>query len=720
MVLTQLLLYLPQIVGVVFIAVLILFNREPNKDSRLLALPMLLIAAWLGSQLVAQILGDSDLTLTFVRITASFSCILAVAYNLSIKRYLNIKKGVLSDVLLIIVGFGTAIACLTDTIIYRATADMNGISIDDASPMYFAILIFMLAVYAAALIRLFKTTRRLPREQRSGNYVLFYSTLQMVVLSGFGTVFLAHVAAAQVLIFVSAFIFAVGVMFGIVRHRLFDVRLIIVRTIGYILSLTTLALIYVASAFIVSRLFFNDHISTSVSFSPVNIILALVLAFIFQPIKNFFDKITNRIFYREQYDTEEFFALLSNVLSSNSNLNGLLEQASDVIAATLKSKQAFFFVRYGEAQQIVAGTKNHQKFLSQEVELLDVAVNKTRKLILETDDLVASRTVYATLRSHEVDLLLPLRHDGKIMGYLALGENLSSGYSRRDKRVLETLADELVIAIQNSLSLEAVRQVNANLQERIDGATRDLRSKNERLKELDDIKDEFMSMASHQLRTPLTSVKGYLSMILDGDAGEITPQQRRFLSEAFESSTRMAGLIGDFLNVSRLQTGKFTLEREELNLAELVASEVSHLEHTAEARGLKLQYHQPEHFPLMNLDKSKIQQVVMNFIDNAIFYAPNTGSVDIELFQRSGRAVFTVRDHGIGVPKSEQPNLFGKFFRATNARKKRPDGTGVGLFLAKKVIVAHKGAIVFDSEEGKGSTFGFEIPMAQHAYLAEE
>jgi signal transduction histidine kinase len=123
---------------------------------------------------------------------------------------------------------------------------------------------------------------------------------------------------------------------------------------------------------------------------------------------------------------------------------------------------------------------------------------------------------------------------------------------------------------------------------------------------------------------------------------------------------------------------------------------------------LKLQYRVPSVFPILYIDEGKIRQVIMNFIDNAIYYSSEETAIKIELAVEGGEAVFKVKDTGIGVPKKEQSHLFTKFFRATNARKQRPDGTGVGLFLAKKVIVAHGGDIVF---EGEGSTFGFRLPI---------
>jgi signal transduction histidine kinase len=187
--------------------------------------------------------------------------------------------------------------------------------------------------------------------------------------------------------------------------------------------------------------------------------------------------------------------------------------------------------------------------------------------------------------------------------------------------------------------------------------------------------------------------------------------QRQLLDEAFTSSERMVHLINDFLNVSRLQTGKFIVDQKPVDLAKIVTQEVESLKTTAKAHDLKLRFRPPSYFPVLYLDEGKIRQVLMNFIDNAIYYSREGSVITVELALTEGDAVLKVSDTGIGVPEAEQSHLFSKFFRASNARKQRPDGTGVGLYLAKKVIIAHGGAIVFESIEGEGSTFGFRLPV---------
>src|SRR5690606_6768852 len=155
------------------------------------------------------------------------------------------------------------------------------------------------------------------------------------------------------------------------------------------------------------------------------------------------------------------------------------------------------------------------------------------------------------------------------------------------------------------------------LEQRIDAATRELRRSSAQLQKLDVAKDEFISMASHPLRTRLTSTKGYQSMMIEGDIGERTRDQQRVVSAVLISSERMVRLIGDFLNVSRLQTGKFVIEKHTIDLALLVQREIDGLEQNAASRSIKFVYKKPKDFPKIAIDENKIQQVVMNFCDNA-------------------------------------------------------------------------------------------------------
>lgn len=300
----------------------------------------------------------------------------------------------------------------------------------------------------------------------------------------------------------------------------------------------------------------------------------------------------------------------------------------------------------------------------------------------------------------------PLLARNDVLGTLIVGTpETNEQLSYYEKSLLERLTVSVGVALDNTL-------LYAETQE----SSKRLRTANRHLKELDKAKDEFISLASHQLRTPLTSIKGYISMLLEGDAGPVTKEQQEFLSYAFSGSQRMVNLISDLLNISRMSAGKFMIDQTEVDLQKMVAEETQQLQQHASVKGLKLVFVAPKKpVPAIKLDENKTRQVVMNFIDNAIYYT-KSGSVTVTLRQEKQELILEVTDTGIGVPPDAQKKLFTKFFRADNAQTVRPDGTGLGLFLAKRVIEDQGGTIIFRSVPGGGSTFGFSMPLTKESH----
>jgi signal transduction histidine kinase len=611
-----------------------------------------------------------------------------------------------------------AYALLTDQVVQAIVPRYNDALLGGYNitrgPSYLGYILMLCAMGAAVLSHIYVRRRKakgLLRDQLSVIGSGFLLTLFVglvlaaIIPSVTGSTEASEYSFLAGLISVGSFTFA------IVRHGLFDVKLAAIRTAGYALTLATLSLVYFMLAYLASVTIFKENLATGFSMSPVNIGLALVLAFIFQPIKRFFDKTTDRIFYRDKYDTDEFIARLSEVLTTTTDLRNLLQRAAVEIGSTLKSEQAFFYVEYAETKHVSAGTTRHSTLSTDGFIELKKLIQSDSTDIFVTSLYNHTDPIYRLLTDKSIAILMPLRRGRTIMGYLALGEQRGSGYNNRDIKVLSTISDELLIAIQNSLSAQEVREINTHLQERIKAATEELQRSNDQLKKLDKSKDEFISMASHQLRTPLTAVKGYISMILDGDIGDISKEQRQVLEQAFDSSQRMVFLIGDFLNVSRIQTGKFMLELTEVNLTAMLPEEIEQLIDTAKRRKLNIHYEMSQALPAIIADENKLRQVMMNFMDNAIYYSKEGTTIQVRLYKDGNDIVFKVIDTGIGVPKAEQPHLFTKFYRASNARQRRPDGTGIGLYMAKKVIVAHGGAIIFETKESVGSTFGFRLPL---------
>jgi signal transduction histidine kinase len=516
----------------------------------------------------------------------------------------------------------------------------------------------------------------------------------------------------------ATFAYVLAAAYAIVRYRLFDIRLVVARSLGYILTIGLLVGGYVG-AFILVTTRLSDYFGSNDVRLLLNISGIAVTALTYAPVKLRFDRLSNRLFYRDAYDPQVLLDRLNQVLVSTIDLDTLLEQISQIIAEQLKAEFCSFGInKTDHTERRIVGTRKFELKDGHMGSLLKLVTAAQQKVVVA--DLLD--TDYQTLRQellrNNIAIVGRLNNDVNTnahdTGYLILGPKKSGNiYNRQDVKLIEIIVNELVIAVQNALQFEEIQKFNVTLQERIETATKELKRSNEKLKALDEAKDDFISMASHQLRTPLTSVKGCVSMVLEGDAGKITDMQRRLLDQAFISSQRMVFLIADLLNVSRLRTGKFVIEPAPANLAEIIAGEIRQLAETAKGRNLTLSFDKPKDFPTLMLDETKIRQVIMNFIDNAIYYTPSGGHVTVQLQDKGSAIECTVTDDGIGVPKAAQHHLFGKFYRAENAKKARPDGNGLGLFMARKVVAAQGGAIIFRSQEGKGSTFGFTFPKAK-------
>lgn len=447
------------------------------------------------------------------------------------------------------------------------------------------------------------------------------------------------------------------------------------------------------------------------------------------------EHITQEMYKRnkELADTNKTLSLLRTidalVLESHASLKMVCEHITEAITQATDYPLVALFSRpaqdreeltlYGWSGKDLLGT-NTTLPLSQPIhlKLTDSWLQQPETASLFSLEGIKVADMAALLHCHESDIahilkqipvkslyVVKLHVRRRLVGLLAVGfNNPAEQFTQMDTLLLDRLSETIGVAMDNKLLFEENQHV-----------LRQLKISNAKLRALDEAKDDFISMASHQLRTPLTSIKGYVSMVLEGDAGKISPQQKKLLTQSFFSSQRMVYIIADLLNVSRLRTGKFAIDASPVNLADVVAEEIVQLAEIAKSRSLNLVYNKPKHFPLLMIDETKTRQVIMNFVDNAIYYTPSGGTIEVKLLNKSTTVELRVEDDGIGVPKSEQPHLFTKFYRAGNARKARPDGTGLGLFMAKKVIVAQGGAVIFESEEGKGSTFGFMVSKARLA-----
>jgi two-component system phosphate regulon sensor histidine kinase PhoR len=235
----------------------------------------------------------------------------------------------------------------------------------------------------------------------------------------------------------------------------------------------------------------------------------------------------------------------------------------------------------------------------------------------------------------------------------------------------------------------------------------------EELTAVDRAKSDFVATVSHELRTPLTSVTGYVEMLLDGDLGELEPEQERTLEKVNRNATRLKDLIEDLLTLSSMESGTFTMVTRPVNLLEMISDAVDDAAPTVSSKGLTLATTCPRDGLVVNGDSKQLVRVLANLLSNAVKFTLAGGHIDVSAEATGGWAVVCVADTGIGIPNADKKDLFRRFFRASNATKRAIPGTGLGLAIVQTIVAGHGGDMDLQSREGRGTTVTVRLPLTE-------
>ena len=272
--------------------------------------------------------------------------------------------------------------------------------------------------------------------------------------------------------------------------------------------------------------------------------------------------------------------------------------------------------------------------------------------------------------------------DGSTLGTLCVIDREPRELTREQAHALQALANQVLAQLE-------------------------LRRQNHQLRELDRVKDEFVAAVSHELRTPLTSIRGYVETLLDGEPGDLSADQQRFLEIVDRNASRLLKLVGDLLFIAQVTAGRLELEVGAVTLDELVAESVEQVRPAAATKEVEVSASaEPVVIPG---DPQRIGQMLDNLVSNAVKFTPEHGRVTVEAVRDNGAVRIRVADSGIGIPAHDLPRLFSRFTRASNATQ--IPGTGLGLAISRTIAEAHGGSIDVESAEGKGTTFTVRLPL---------
>ena len=277
-------------------------------------------------------------------------------------------------------------------------------------------------------------------------------------------------------------------------------------------------------------------------------------------------------------------------------------------------------------------------------------------------------------------------------------------------RPLKSIRDVVMRVGKGDLSLR-IKKTGAREIEELQSAFNAMIIRVERAQEM---KTEFVSLAAHQLRTPLTAIKWSTRMVIDGDAGPVNEEQQELLKKASESTDRMIRLINDLLNVARIEEGRYLHKPTLAKIDDIVKGMVESYQDMAKQNGVFLELGIiKDKIPQVIIDAEKIKLVVQSLVENALRYTKKGGKIIVRVLHDTKEVRISVKDTGIGIPKEENPRIFEKFFRAKNAKEMDSNGSGLGLYLASNIVKAHEGKMWFESKEGEGATFTFSLPIVK-------
>lgn len=601
-------------------------------------------------------------------------------------------------------------------------------------PLYTPFFIYF-AIYLAGtfinLFRKFKKSTGLERLQIQYLVVgvataAIFALFLNVVLPIFGLSSLVSLGPFSALFIVGS------VSYAIIKHRLLDIEVIIRRSLVYSTLLASLIAMYSLLVFGLNRVFLPGATST---FPRVTDLIAIVLvAFTIDPLRRVIENATDKVFFKGRYNAEETIKSLSESLVTEIDLIHLVQEIKKVLTEALKVSKTSVFVKSDhhfapieissdfsrKLEETVEKKHFIEKYLSKYQDIL--VLGEMERLLKEgrhlDEDLVQAVKV---LRKNEVEVVVPLLVKGKLSGAMFLGEKLSQDiYSNTDIGFLEILSHQAALALENAKLYEEQKLYGVRLTKEVERATGDLRHANERLKDLDKLKDEFMSIASHELRTPMTAIKSYIWLTLHGKAQERDPKVRSYLDKVYESSERMINMVNDMLNVSRIETGRLQLEIVPVSVYKIADQVKDDLSARSAESKVEVIVKKDALAPVVMADKDKLAEIFTNLVGNALKFTKPGGRVIVSATKVGDMVEVSVSDTGIGIARENIPKLFKKYGRLgeSYATMSASISTGLGLYITKQYVEKMDGTISVKSTLGKGTTFTFSLPLATGRELA--
>lgn len=501
-------------------------------------------------------------------------------------------------------------------------------------------------------------------------------------------------------------IFTGTVSYIILKHRFMDLQRVLRQVGYYTLAIGGLSTLYFIVAYVIGVLFFPGQFY--LGYTLVAVVVVVCVRFLITPLRNFLSKNVKRMFIKGLYEKEDVLNELNNLVTESIQLH-------TVIGRTLEILYKTFLPKFSTGLSILDGktvilktyprSKNKSLHFSQD----EIALFEGVHDITLRDELEKSPLKDILIEKH-IAVVLPFHAEGW-KRFALLGDKQSGDvYYSYDVSTLTLIQPMLRLLGQHVRQVEEIRDFNRRLKTEIRKATQDLRLSYKHLKLADKLKDEFISIASHELKTPTTAIQGFLWLVLQKDKS-LSEYSRSKLERVAQLTNHITSLVNDMLDVSKIESNRISLIPEAFDIRHLAQEIKGELDLFALQKSLRIHVVGRKEYKVW-ADKRRIRQVLSNLMNNAVKYTPHGGNITVSFVTKDQEIITVVEDTGIGIRKEDLPKLFTKFGKLdseNNAHANFP-GTGLGLYITKNLITLSKGNIFVDSTYGKGTKFTFILP----------
>ncbi len=609
-----------------------------------------------------------------------------------------------------------AIASLTP-LIFESISYPNGQPVPKpGNGIFFFILDFPVLVITSFILLILKYRRTTGQEKEKNLYffVGILLTFSIMVVLTITLVVLFKTPAGIFLGPISPLILTAFIAYAIVKHQFLDIKLLVIRSVSFLLAIAFFSAIYATSVILILEKFINFPINaeTFIFF----LVLLVFGTLLFQPLERFIRNITNKFFFRGRYDKDELISKLTQIMSETLDLGKLTSKVLETLSSEMKlTKAGFLMINDHKITDIYKlGYTEKDLSIPKLESLFHIDMKYDHHFLLE--DLEEGDLMKTTFRSSDIAIAIPIRMENSEIAILVLGPKLSGEtFYSEDVELLNVFSSEAGIAIQNAKSYAEIKKFSEELEKKVEERTKELKEAQQgelaKAKDIARLKDEFVFLATHELRTPVTAIRGFLSLV--SESKKNFPKDIRNDLDAIESASNVLNqLINDLLEVARSESGTMKVETKQVDVVSIIKDVLEQLSALADRRKIKLKMDKAEDVRVI-ADENKLKEVLTNLVGNAIKYNKDGGEINISILKASPDVIIEIRDTGYGIPKENQDKIFQKFFRAVSKETQEIIGTGLGLFITRMLVEKMGGKIMFTSEEGKGTTFAFSLPQAQ-------